>query len=63
MFAQGRRSGMDRAAVLRRRRALREGTARWDGWRKTGDENKEGRGGLTALRWQQNRRVGGDAPG
>ena len=33
---------MDRAADLVRRRALREGTARWDGWRKTGEERKGG---------------------
>ncbi len=40
--AEGRRSAMDRAADLVRRRALREGTARWDGWRKTGEERKGG---------------------
>ncbi len=45
--AQGRRSAMDRAADLVRRRALREGTARWDGWRKTGEERKGG--GLKAF--------------
>ncbi len=46
---------MNRAADLIGRRALREGTARWDGWRKTGDERKAVGG--KPLRWQQKARV------